>query len=115
MGVIYKAAVKIGKACKPTWHRFTPSPTTTPIPSETPKTTPTSTPSISQSTTPTPSISHSTTYSPTPTPSEEINPVIIPTPLPTPSISRTPSIDKPIKKKKSFWDILISFFTSLFK
>ncbi len=88
MGVIYKAAVKIGKACKPTWHRYTPSPTTTPTHSETPKTTPTSTPSISPSITPTPSIQ----------------------PSPTPSASITPTPIKKPKKRFSFWKWLFSLF-----
>ena len=91
MGVIYNAAIKIGKACRPKWYRFTPQPTTTPslsvTPSQTPlppnatypSSTPISTPSISQSPPTTPSASRDTT----PIPSN--------TPLPTPSTSGYPS------------------------
>ncbi len=117
MGVVYNAVVKISKACKPTWHRFTPKPSATPTPSETHQTTPTSTPSISPSPSPTPSISYSLSSTPsyTPSPSQSLSgyPSNTPTPSVTPSLSAEPS--KPVKeKKKSFIEKLLEWLFSLF-
>jgi len=123
MGVIYNAAIKIGKACRPKWYRFTPEPTTTPslsvLPSQTPlpphatrpSSTPISTPSISSSITTTPSATRDTT----PIPSN--------TPLPTPSASGYPSPTPPAsipvpdssgKRKRSFLEKLLDWIKSIF-
>ena len=110
MGVIYNAAIKIGKACKPKWYRYTPKPTQ---PHETPQPTPTSTPSISKSITPTPSISRSTTPPPssTPNPPQTTPGLPINTPTPSVSVSHSPP---PKRQKKSFLEKLLDWLKSLF-
>ncbi len=123
---------------KITYPEYTPkvTPTPTPSSSEIPKTTPTSTPSVSQSVTPTPSISCSTTPTPssTPSPSQSASTTPSPTPSasttpsptpsasgypspsPTPSVTPSPSTvpTKPVKEKKSFWELILRLLKSLF-
>ena len=122
MGVIYNAAIKIGKVCSPKWYRFTPKPTITPSLSDKPiKTlqpsyshTPSNTPSVSPSPTPTPSISYtlSSTPSSTPEPSQSLSrcPSNTPTPSATPPHSAVPT--KPVKD--GFWGLLLRLLKKLF-
>ena len=121
MGVIYNAAIKIGKACKPKWYRYTPKPTTTPSLSVTQSKTPepsstnhtSSTPSISPSPSPTPSISYSLSSTPvyTPTPSQSVS--RYPSNTPTPSVTPSNSV-KPGRHKKSFIEKLLEWLKSIF-